>query len=385
MIKIPLAGTLSDVDIKDALFSNKLRILQFSEKNLTASGYNLTPSGFVFSTTKGITEKIREDENGKYVHVSAHDTVLIMTKEWLELSDELCGTIHSRVRIVSQGFGHISTTIDPRWKGPLLVALSNPTAITKKFCISKISVRGIEDNPFCTVVFHKMIQKAKKRHDNPPQRIDVLREYIAKPPKWLYRLFTRESYDEFSSLVLNLHTLLPGYKSYTSPTIEKLKSLHKEYSDIYKSVVDRSIMSSVSTSIYISEDLRERSLFTEQSWGRIDTEIEDLRNKEINTSTLPVIADSIEKIVSALKYEIDNAQYGQYLLELEGYIPKTQPRFLRYWDTLHRARREIFWLAIMIVVLSIFIYRFRNEPTVLWPAIPGIVAVLSFILKTIYK
>lgn len=103
-------------------------------ENLTAAGYNLQVSDIIISTRSGLPLKIYTSGQYRYVDVPANDTVLITTVESIFVGPQIMGTFHSRVSIVSQGFGHISTTLDPTWCGPLLIAVNNPIEQEKKIC-----------------------------------------------------------------------------------------------------------------------------------------------------------------------------------------------------------------------------------------------------------
>jgi len=48
---------------------------------------------------------------------------LVVTKEYISVPSNIVGYVVSRVSKVSEGFGHVSTSIDPNWKGALLIAL----------------------------------------------------------------------------------------------------------------------------------------------------------------------------------------------------------------------------------------------------------------------
>ena len=102
------------------------------------------------------------------------------------------GTFHSKVKIVSNGFGHISTTLDPDWKGPLLIALNNPSSRRIKLVISSNG----KPVPFVTLMFYYFPHSAEKKHDNPANRIDILNDYAANPKiirrfifSWKYRQY----------------------------------------------------------------------------------------------------------------------------------------------------------------------------------------------------
>jgi deoxycytidine triphosphate deaminase len=153
---------LSDKDISDYL-NKEIVIEPFNEDNLTPLGYNLSPSNFVFSLKK---KELIQEENAHY-KICANDTVLILTSEAVWVSKKIAGTFHSKVGVVSNGFGHISTTLDPNWIGPLLISLNNPTNMDLLLPSNKT---------FVTLIFYKLKSKSMNSHDNAPSRTDIIRK-----------------------------------------------------------------------------------------------------------------------------------------------------------------------------------------------------------------
>jgi deoxycytidine triphosphate deaminase len=153
---------LSDRDIKQ-LLNREILIYPFKDDDLTPIGYNLNPSNFVFSLQS--KELVRE-KNG-FFDIKPHDTVLILTKEAVWVSKKIAGTFHSKVGVVSTGFGHISTTLDPGWNGLLLISLNNPTNSRLQLSVN---------NSFVTLLLYQLKTPALKKHDNLPRRTDILKK-----------------------------------------------------------------------------------------------------------------------------------------------------------------------------------------------------------------
>lgn len=152
---------LSDQDIKK-LLNREIVIYPYRETDLTPVGYNLNPSDFAYS----INDQELIPNNNGFFEVKPNDTALILTEEAVWVSKKIAGTFHSKVGVVSTGFGHISTTLDPNWKGPLLISLNNPTNKTLKLSLKK---------SFITLIFYKVRTPAIKDHDNEPSRKDILK------------------------------------------------------------------------------------------------------------------------------------------------------------------------------------------------------------------
>lgn len=350
-----LNGLLSNQDIKNLIKDKQLYIIPFNKKNLTGLGYNLTPSDFIFSTQKGITQSIKEKNGERYTIIMPNDTVLILTKENIWLNDSLAGTIHSRVRIVSQGFGHISTTVDPEWSGPLLIALSNPTSRKMKFVLHKTCTNGLVDNTFCTILFHKMISSSTNKHDNPPQRIDILKEYVAKPPILIY-LFLRKKYQQFKELVLGINEKLPPYYEWETPIINKLKLIEKEYEILYRNIVSENIYN-LNHNIFIDDNLLEGELLSENTVENITSSIRYIKeHKEVDSYNLDSLKNECYNILYHIRLEIKTRQYIEYLSYLEKTIPKMQPFFLRIFDWIKSASPFV-----ILVSITTITYLYNNN------------------------
>ena len=214
---------LSDRDILK-LKDKDIVIYPFNEDDLTPLGYNLNPSGFVVS----LKSNELVDESDGYYEIQPHDTVLIRTREAVWVSKKIAGTFHSKVGVVSNGFGHISTTLDPNWKGPLLISLNNPTDIVLKLDANK---------SFVTLILYKLKTPAKKDHDNQSSRIDIVKNLtteilnneLNESNKALIKkaeqLFIKpDVYEKFTEEVLQLsaesqNSIIKGLKSHNIANI----------------------------------------------------------------------------------------------------------------------------------------------------------------------
>lgn len=172
------AGMLSDYDIKESIKNNEIVICPFNKEKLTPLGYNLSFTKFILSTKNKLLYKIQTDKKTHelYCIVEPNDTILILTQEAVWVSEKMAGTFHSKVGIVSKGFGHISTTLDPNWEGPLLISLNNPTKQKIKLVIGKDGEDGIKYKTFVTLIFYRMVSKAEGIQDNLPCRIEILKD-----------------------------------------------------------------------------------------------------------------------------------------------------------------------------------------------------------------
>ena len=219
-------GVLSDVDIKKAICDRDIFIYPYDERCLTSIGYNFCPSEIIISTKTGLPMEVKNHEGEKYVTVSPHDTILVSTREYLSTGAAVMGTFHSRVAVVSAGFGHISTTLDPLWKGPLLIALNNPGSRKLKLVISKEN----HPIPFVTLIFYRMAEDSEKKHDNPPYRTDIFQQYMAKPG-FIKKVLLGKAYTNYESMVELIQQSM-DLKRVPSSTNDLLKELEDKISSV---------------------------------------------------------------------------------------------------------------------------------------------------------
>lgn len=193
------AGVLSFKDIQREIKNQNLKIypLAFKDEKLTgniqikSASIDITPSCLIMSVRTGRFLRIYEqktpfddkDNGNRYVYIEPRDTALVISREFFIIPPNICGNVHSRVTTVSAGLGHISTTIDPGWKGALLIAVSNPSSQRKKLDIQK---HRSHDCPLATVTFSYLatacdvgIEQTKM-----PARVDILKRYMQIKPEW---------------------------------------------------------------------------------------------------------------------------------------------------------------------------------------------------------
>ncbi|MBR6509838.1 MAG: hypothetical protein IKT38_04445 [Clostridia bacterium] len=166
-------GLLSRADIIDELTnSDKLKINlgindeEIVTQSIQSASYDLTPTIIAMSSKLGMLETVYKVDsvysNSFYIYVKPKDTVLIISNELIALPNNIMGYVTSRVSNVVNGFGHISTTVDPNWQGALLIALSNPSnhslkvkvgITTKKDIHNQYSISD-EQNALASLTLH---------------------------------------------------------------------------------------------------------------------------------------------------------------------------------------------------------------------------------------
>ena len=158
---------LTDTDIVK-LLGKEIVIDPFDDNGLTSIGYDLSVGEFVYSLSRGL---LTPNDAGQYT-IKPGESILVLTKEFLWVSGQLGGTFHSKVSMVSQGYSHISTTLDPHWSGPLLIATSNRST-------RKLSLQA--GQKFVTIVFYRTPSPATRPHQKPPARRDILFQLLSNP------------------------------------------------------------------------------------------------------------------------------------------------------------------------------------------------------------
>lgn len=158
---------LTDSDILK-LLNREIVIEPFEDRCLTPVGYNFRVGDFVYSLGRGL---LKPNRAGRYT-ITSSETVLILTKEFLWVSDRIGGTFHSKVKLVSRGFSHISTTLDPAWSGPLLIAITNMTQADQFIATGEA---------FVTLLFYRTRSRATRIQNNPPARRDILLQLLGQP------------------------------------------------------------------------------------------------------------------------------------------------------------------------------------------------------------
>jgi dCTP deaminase len=165
----------SDEDIKKAIedYQNNpeegLCIEPFDKKYLTPVGYDLRVGIEGYSWKQ---KRIIPIEPDKPIQIEANDTVVIRTLESLTLSKKVSATIHSIVsKVIPKGLSHISTTIDPGWRGKLLISVHNNRD-------SSTELRFEE--PLCTVCFYRVGMASTINRATSEDRDDLWDQLVEK-------------------------------------------------------------------------------------------------------------------------------------------------------------------------------------------------------------
>lgn len=110
---------LSIVDLKKELGKN-IYIYPVHIESIKSNSIDLHVSNYAWS----LSSKKSISNNG-YIIIPPWDTGLVYTEESIYVTNQIGGSYHSKVTLVSQGVGHIGTSLDAQYIGCSLVAIHN--------------------------------------------------------------------------------------------------------------------------------------------------------------------------------------------------------------------------------------------------------------------
>lgn len=205
---------LSSYDIKQC--RKELRdilIAPFDEAKCKGVGYNLSPSELCYSVNSRCLLRVHRTAQEVYVMIPAHDTVLTLSHEYLQVGPRIAGCFLSRLRPVTKGLGNISTTLDPCWKGMLLLSINNPSSRAVKLTISQVAQDRFVPVALTTMLIWYIPQMGDDESgvltfhlDNPAMRTDIWTELTAEP----YKLLGNKEYQHFQRVIERLSTYTPS-------------------------------------------------------------------------------------------------------------------------------------------------------------------------------
>ena len=174
---------LADEEILDAL-GKHIIIHPFDSDQLRGSNYNLKVGQFVWLHQDPVTPDSRgilllpvngvSTSTGRRFDIPPGALVSILTEEVVYVDNTVAGLLHSKVDMVTKGFSHISTTLDPVWIGPLLITMKNNSAA---------DLRLWQGESFVKLSFHRLASPTKVVHSNPPGRGDLLGKQRLRLPE----------------------------------------------------------------------------------------------------------------------------------------------------------------------------------------------------------
>jgi deoxycytidine triphosphate deaminase len=191
---------LTDVDLRARLKEKdeqtRLSISSYDEDCFSPVGYDLRAGGLYASSKDGklgilgdeqpeaaskkismLKAKLRRPKikvaDPACIILHPHSTTLVTTLEEITMPQDgsLSAFVFSKVRMVSKGLSHVSTTIDADWRGQLVVAIHNH---------SRKKIKLEYQQKFCTVVFLENKTKTITKTGKKSGRNDIMIGAFAK-------------------------------------------------------------------------------------------------------------------------------------------------------------------------------------------------------------
>lgn len=148
---------------------------------LTASEY-----AYTFNTDKQTQQKqtllLKDRDDNKLIKIPSRKTAIIWTNESVFIDNYLCGSIHSQVKLVSQGIGHLGTRVNPNYGGVMAIALHN---------LSDNDIQIKVGDTIAYLRIHRLSSKSSfssAYRDDPGKLHDAIPEDYPTPPElrsWL--------------------------------------------------------------------------------------------------------------------------------------------------------------------------------------------------------
>lgn len=148
---------------------------------LTASEY-----AYTFNIDKQTQQKqtllLKDRDDNKLIKIPSRKTAIIWTNESVFIDNYLCGSIHSQVKLVSQGIGHLGTRVNPNYGGVMAIALHN---------LSDNDIQIKVGDTIAYLRIHRLSSKSSfssAYRDDPGKLHDAIPEDYPTPPElrsWL--------------------------------------------------------------------------------------------------------------------------------------------------------------------------------------------------------
>ncbi|TAG16713.1 MAG: hypothetical protein EAZ39_16265 [Oscillatoriales cyanobacterium] len=148
---------------------------------LTASEYAYT-FNIDQQTQQKQTLLLKDRQDNKLIKIPSRKTAIIWTNESVFVNNYLCGVIHSQVKLVSQGIGHLGTRVNPNYGGVMAIALHN---------LSDNDIQIKVGDTIAYLRIHRLSSKSSfssAYRDDPGKLHDAIPEDYPTPPElrsWL--------------------------------------------------------------------------------------------------------------------------------------------------------------------------------------------------------
>lgn len=334
-------------EIRDRM-DTSLIIAPYEDANVKGCGYNLTATEFIYSVKKKRLLTIHKSARGTvYVDIPRHDTVLILTREYIKLSGRLAGAFYSRVQMVSQGLGHISTTLDPGWDGMLLFAVNNPSSRKIRFVISESSEGTTTYTGIATMVLNPTqpdddaTGEVAPRLDNPPMRLDVLKSLIYQPKHILFD----SRYQRFRRLISELETFTPKNTS----KMEQLHNIRDILVEMEKELVSYNCQEEIS------------GWLVELNRANYD-KLESLQRKIPTPDTSPdELLLEVHRCLLECDYLLTCEQVAQIHALIQRWTPHVYHPVFRQFFSFLRERWKIWAVYAITIIIASIVFWYSRE------------------------
>lgn len=366
-----LCRQFSTTDIKN--FRKDLKtviIAPYNENQVKGVGYNLTASNMVYSLAKRRLLTIYDYKDGRYFKLAPHDTALVLSNEYFKLDSNVAGNFYSRVRRVSEGLGHISTTLDPNWQGMFLIAINNTT--NRKINVQLSSVfEGKEEKIGIATVVLTGIQSENDGDnstlddfnlDNPAMRIDILKELTREPNHFM----RNSGYRKFKKLVEELDEFTPAETD-----------LYKDINKIKEHLIE--IRNALK---FENDETKAKSLISSLDWFSFDKndelkiKINDLKSylDDSNYVIHKKKVDEINDKITVLKKECDyillceNVKQIHTLIDAHVNFYQKFSRIKKFFANITNHRTWIFLTTTLLIIVALLLDKAKilnNDATLL--------------------
>ena len=401
-------------NIKKAIADGHLKIIPYEEKNLTGIGYNISTTDFAFSINRGLLLKINtyttQDGYIHYVEIPANDTVLFFSKEYLETDNTIAGTFHSKVSRVCQGLGHISTTLDPMWKGQLIISVNNPNNHSIRFELDKDS-----GNMFTLLLFKlDEFVTGENIHDNNQGRCDLLLSHFENIHsnsfiKEILTILHLRKHLELESFIVNEYaSSLNAYDNFLttdindkySKKVEQLLELKKQMQDDKIIIAEKRYSIGREGTYKILRDDIQKGLMRECSIFKLKENGEDYLDQSYGNEQLlhdsEKIVNMIEEYTMIIQYELETINHKRRIIwqnrETEKYA-KADSKINAYKKA-KRCLIKIIYFLVIPFICFIFIRFLCSKGTIptgdvdkelMKNVISAVASIFIFIITTMFK
>lgn len=189
-----LLGTLTDDDIEEYVNHGKLISGDFDKKCIKQACYELRASNTYYHPIESDVKK--EVSDGElYILLRPRQLVVIITKETLDIPNDILGRILTKGSLFSLGVNAVNTYVDPGFKGRLGIVFQNQT--TKYL---KIPV----DQPVAKIEFSKLHEPVQEpyhgQHGYDTEIWPIRRDYFVDEKELRERFHIADPLDEINLL-----------------------------------------------------------------------------------------------------------------------------------------------------------------------------------------